>query len=153
MTTQKLIDAIERIKGITCNQDDVVCMAGNDADRATMQEAITALEEVRADLTQPAVDVGEALEKLDQMRLRAYSHANISNSPKDMKEWIDRDYDAIKRALSQHPDAELLEALEMWVRDGDHLIPRTRENMFTKAEENLLETFTEFKVHAEQKGQ
>lgn len=48
----------------------------------------------------------DALQKLDQMRLRAYSHANISNSPKDMKEWIDRDYAFIRDAIAAATQAD-----------------------------------------------
>lgn len=51
---------------------------------------------------QPPVDAerGEALEALELMRLRAYTHATISNSPEHMIEWIDKDAAKIKVALS-----------------------------------------------------
>ncbi len=44
-------------------------------------------------------DAERALEALDLMRLRCYSHAEISNSPKDMRDWINADYEKIRTAL------------------------------------------------------
>ncbi len=44
-------------------------------------------------------DAEKALKALDLMRMRCYSHAKISNSEKDMRDWIDSDYEIIKAAL------------------------------------------------------
>lgn len=52
----------------------------------------------------------KALEALERMRLRCGSHAKISNSPKDMQDWIDRDAEIIRQALSAQPSQAVLVA-------------------------------------------
>lgn len=47
----------------------------------------------------------EALDALELMQKRCYSHAAISNDPKIMREWIDSDAAKIRAALQQAPDA------------------------------------------------
>jgi len=44
-----------------------------------------------------------AVEKLDLLQKRAYSHAEKSNSPKLMREWIDSDVEVIRQALTRTP--------------------------------------------------
>ena len=44
-----------------------------------------------------------AVEKLDLLQKRAYSHAEKSNSPKLMREWIDSDVEVIRQALTRPP--------------------------------------------------
>jgi len=44
-------------------------------------------------------DTQKALSSLDLLRLRAYSHAKISNSPKDMQDWIDSDVEKIRAVI------------------------------------------------------
>ena len=41
----------------------------------------------------------EALEKLQLLKARAYSHADKSNDPKLMMDWIDRDVEFIRAVL------------------------------------------------------
>jgi len=44
-----------------------------------------------------------AVEALDLLQKRAYSHAEKSNSPKLMREWIDSDVEVIRQALTRPP--------------------------------------------------
>lgn len=62
---------------------------------------------IRADLTQPAGDVGEALDKL-----LGYTKRNDDNKFRYFDK-IDAAAETIRRALSQQPDAKLLAALEI----------------------------------------
>lgn len=58
---------------------------------------------IKPNLRAPVSARGEVLKALDLLRLRAYSHADKSNGPKEMREWIDADVETILAALQQPP--------------------------------------------------
>lgn len=57
----------------------------------------------------------EALEKLELLRLRASSHAAISNCQKTMQDWIDRDAEFIRAALTEAPKVNVKSIIQTWV--------------------------------------
>jgi len=46
-------------------------------------------------------EIEEALKKLELLRLRASTHASISNCQRTMQDWIDSDAEFISKALTQ----------------------------------------------------
>lgn len=60
----------------------------------------------RSQQSQPMRNNIDVLDKLRLMRDRCYSHAKISNSLKDMQDWIDRDYETIRTALATQADGQ-----------------------------------------------
>ena len=66
----------------------------------------------------------KALIALELLKLRAYSHAEISNGPKEMRDWIDRDFERVKAVLSPQQAAVDVDRLANFIRtiDGENTL-------------------------------
>ncbi len=80
---------------------------------------INTVKYIRADTLPPQSPDQGAVDKLDLLQKRAYSHADKSNSPKLMREWIDSDVEVIRQALTR-PPLDLAALRVGHTKDGSH---------------------------------
>lgn len=69
-------------------------------------------------------DIQAALDALDLLQKRAYSHAEKSNGPKEMRDWIDSDAEKIRAAIQSHAPAHDAGDLEALKQEAFKAVPK-----------------------------
>ena len=75
-------------------------------------------------------DIEKALEALDLLQKRAYSHAEKSNGPKEMREWIDKDAATIRTTLTDKARLESAESRLKWYAGFDDVLGKSARDHF-----------------------